>query len=65
MELRLAGEQDYIQLAEMKWLHGEEDDMDYGEKNLVGADKNLFTKEFVPFLQEHKEYLIFVARAAS
>ncbi|MBQ8633055.1 MAG: GNAT family N-acetyltransferase [Lachnospiraceae bacterium] len=61
MELRLAGEQDYIQLAELKWLHGEEDDMDYGENNLAGADKNLFTKEFVRFLQEHKEYLIFVA----
>ena len=61
MELRLAGEQDYIQLAELKWLHGEEDDMDYGENNLAGADKNLFTKEFVGFLQEHKEYLIFVA----
>ena len=50
MELRLAREQDYLQLAELKWLHGEEDDMDYGEKNLVGADKNLFTKEFVRFL---------------
>jgi len=61
MELRLAGEQDYIQLAEMKWLHGEEDDMDYGEKNLAGADKNLFTIEFVRFLQERKEYLAFVA----
>ncbi|MBO5177595.1 MAG: GNAT family N-acetyltransferase [Lachnospiraceae bacterium] len=61
MELRLAGEQDYIQLAELKWLHGEEDDMDYGENNLAGADKNLFTEEFVGFLQEHKEYLIFAA----
>ena len=61
MELRLVKEQDYLQLAELKWLHGEEDDMDYGEKNLAGADKNLFTEEFVRFLQEHKEYLIFVA----
>ena len=61
MELRLAREQDYLQLAELKWLHGEEDDMDYGEKNLAGVDKNLFTEEFVRFLQEHKEYLIFVA----
>ena len=61
MKLRLAGDQDYLQLAEMKWLHGEEDDMDYGEKNLAGADKNLFTEAFVLFLQEHKEYLIFVA----
>lgn len=61
MELRFAEEKDYLQLAEMKWLHGEEDDVDYGEKNLVGADKNLFMEEFVRFLQEHKEYLIFVA----
>ena len=61
MELRLAREQDYLQLAELKWLHGEEDDMDYGEKNLAGADKKLFTIEFARFLQEHKEYLAFVA----
>ena len=61
MELRLVKEQDYLQLAELKWLHGEEDDMDYGEKNLAGADKNLFTIEFVRFLQEHKEYPGFVA----
>ena len=61
MELQLAREQDYIQLAELKWLHGEEDDLDYGEKNLEGADKKLFGEEFVRFLQEHKEYLIFVA----
>lgn len=61
MEYRFAEEKDYIQLAELKWLHGEEDDMDYGENNLAGADKDLFTEEFVRFLQEHKEYLIFVA----
>ena len=60
MEIRFAEEKDYLQLAEMKWLHGGEDDIDYGEKNLVGADKNLFMDEFVRFLQEHKEYLIFV-----
>ena len=61
MELRLAKEQDYVQLAEMKWLHGEEDDRDYGEKNLAGADKNVFTEEFVRFLKEHEDYLIFIA----
>jgi len=54
MELRFAEEKDYLQLAEMKWLHGEEDDVDYGEKNLVGADKNLFMEEFVRFyVTEH------------
>lgn len=31
MEVRFAEEKDYIQLAEMKWLHCEEDDEDYGE----------------------------------
>ena len=61
MEIRFAEEKDYRQLAELKWLHGEEDDSDYGENNLQGVDKNAFTEEFVCFLKEHKEYLIFVA----
>lgn len=61
MELRFAEEKDYIQLAELKWLHGEEDDIDYGEKNLLGVDKTSFVEEFVRFLERHKEYLVFVA----
>lgn len=61
MDIRLAEEKDYIQLAEMKWLHCEEDDADYGEDNLIDANQKKFLNEFVEFLSEHKEYLIFVA----
>ena len=46
MEIRMAEERDYFQLAEMKWLHCEEDDIDYHEKNLVGVEKDLFFAEF-------------------
>ena len=42
MELRMAQEKDYMQIAEMKWLHCEEDDADYNTTNLIGADKNKF-----------------------
>ena len=42
MELRMAQEKDYMQIAEMKWLHCEEDDADYNTSNLVGADKDKF-----------------------
>ena len=61
MELRMAQEKDYVQLAEMKWLHCEEDDADYHTTQLVGADKTKFLEEFVEFLKEHKEYKVFVA----
>lgn len=61
MELRMAQEKDYMQIAEMKWLHCEEDDADYNTSNLVGADKDKFLAEFMQFLKEHKEYKIFVA----
>ena len=61
MNIRSAEEKDYRQLAEMKWLHCEEDDIDYHEHNLEGVDKEMFLSEFIRFLQEHKEYQIFVA----
>lgn len=61
MEIRMAKEQDYMQLAEMKWLHCEEDDIDYHEDNLVGSEKDAFIAEFMEFLDTHKEYKIFVA----
>lgn len=61
MEIRFAEEKDYIQLAEMKWSHCEEDDEDYGEHSLADVDKQNFISEFIEFLNEHKEYLIFVA----
>ncbi len=60
MEIRLAQEKDYLQLAEMKWLHAEEDDADYGENNLAGVSKAQFIKEFTRFLQEQHTYQIYV-----
>ena len=47
MELRMAQEKDYMQLAEMKWLHCEEDDADYHTTRLVGVDKGKFLEEFI------------------
>ena len=61
MKIRMGTEEDYQQLAEMKWLHCEEDDIDYQENNLEGADKERFTLEFAVFLAEHPEYRIYVA----
>lgn len=61
MEYRLAQEKDYMQLANMKWSHCEEDDNDYNETNLVGADKESFIKTFIEFIYNNPEYKIFVA----
>ena len=59
--LRQAGEQDYAQLADMKWRHCEEDDADYGESNLAGVDRDAFIENFVLFLRNQTTYRIFVA----
>ena len=61
MEIRLANEADYNELALMKWEHGAEDDIDYGEHNLDGVNKDEFVEEFFAFLKAHKEYEIIVA----
>ena len=61
MEIRLANEADYNELALMKWEHGGEDDIDYGEHNLDGVNKDEFVEEFFAFLKAHKEYEIIVA----
>lgn len=61
MKIRLANEADYNELALMKWEHGAEDDIDYGEHNLDGVNKDEFVEEFVAFLKAHKEYEIIVA----
>lgn len=61
MEIRLANEADYNELALMKWEHGVEDDIDYGEHNLDGVNKDEFVEEFFAFLKAHKEYDIIVA----
>ena len=61
MEIRLANEADYNELALMKLEHGVEDDIDYGEHNLDGVNKDEFVEEFFAFLKAHKEYDIIVA----
>lgn len=60
MLIRMAEENDYMQLAVMKWMHCQEDDEDYGEKNLEGVDKQCFIDSFVDFLKTQKFYTIFV-----
>lgn len=65
MKIRLANVTDYKELALMKWEHGAEDDIDYGEHNLDGVNKDEFIEEFVAFLKEHKEYEIIVAEENS
>lgn len=60
MKIRIANETDYNALALMKWEHGAEDDIDYGEHNLDGVNKDEFVKKFVTFLKTHKEYEIIV-----
>ena len=61
MQIRMARYRDFVQLAEMKWQHCAEDDTDYNESNLSGADKSVFIKEFIDFLSKNEGYKIFVA----
>lgn len=61
MIIRFANEQDYSELALMKWEHCAEDDIDYGEHNLDGVNKDEFIGEFIAFLKGQTDYRIFVA----
>ena len=61
MNIRLAEENDFKKLAEIKWEHCAEDDIVYGESNLKGCDKNNFITEFVEFLKTDTSYKIFIA----
>lgn len=61
MIYRKAQPADYLQLAEMKWLHCQEDDADYGESNLAGADRDAFLAEFAAFLERDDIYEIYCA----
>ena len=61
MNIRLAEEKDYLELANMKWEHCKEDDIDYNENNLIGVDKEKFVKQYVEFFKESTEYRIFIA----
>ena len=58
--IRLAEEKDFLQLAEMKWEHSAEDDITYGETNIVGVDKQGFINDYITFLKNDSTYTIFV-----
>ena len=51
MNIRFGNENDYLQLAELKLMHMEEDDVDYGETNLLNINREAFVSEYVSFLQ--------------
>ncbi len=57
MVIRLAAAADYAALAEMKWLHAQED----AESDLNPAGKAAFVGEFVGFLKQGHGYRAFVA----
>lgn len=61
MIIRLANNNDYNEIAELRWLHAEEDDYIYGEKHTKNIDKKSYIKEVVNFLNENNHYKIFVA----
>lgn len=58
--IRLAEEKDFAQLAKMRWQHAAEDDVTYGETNIVGVDKEKFIEDFLLFLKNTSTYKIFV-----
>ena len=58
--IRLAEEKDFLQLAEMKWEHSAEDDIAYGESNIVGVEKQRFIDDFIAFLKNDTTYTVFV-----
>lgn len=60
MKIRFGEEEDYSQLAEMKWSHLQESDEEYEENNIENADKDAFISEFVSFLKSENNYQIFV-----
>lgn len=63
MQIRLAKEADYGQLADMKWLHCQEDEADYGEGKyrLSSVEKDAFFEEFVSFMKNHPAYRVYAA----
>lgn len=61
MDIRLGEKKDYLQLAELKWLHMEDDDITYNEDNLKGINKEKFISDFISFLEGDNNYKIFIA----
>ncbi len=47
MNIRLANEKEYLQLAEIRWQHAKEDDEVYGEKNTLNVSKEKYFSEFI------------------
>ena len=60
--IKLAQENDFVQLANMRWEHNKEDDITYGEDNISGIDKDEFIKEYVNFLKTESNYEIFIMK---
>ncbi|MBQ9319099.1 MAG: hypothetical protein IJR82_05655 [Bacilli bacterium] len=49
MNISLASLSDYQELANMRWEHLREDDIDYKENNIDNIDKETFIKDFINF----------------
>ena len=62
MIIELANENDYFEVAQMRWVHAVEDDKVYREKNTNNVDKDKYINKVIEFLKEKKEYKIFVAK---
>ncbi|MFR3835343.1 MAG: GNAT family N-acetyltransferase [Eubacterium sp.] len=60
--IKLAQENDFVQLANMRWEHNKEDDITYDEDNISGIDKDEFIKEYVNFLKTESKYKIFIMK---
>ncbi len=60
MNIRLANEKEYLQLAEIRWQHAKEDDEVYGEKNTLNVSKEKYFSEFIDTLKKENEYKIFI-----
>lgn len=55
--IRLAKHSDYLQLAEMRYLHAVEDN----EVDLTDFDKEKYFADFIGFLKRENQYKIFVS----
>ena len=62
MIIELANENNYFEVAQMRWVHAVEDDKVYREKNTNNVDKDKYINKVIEFLKEKKEYKIFVAK---
>ncbi len=60
MNIRLANEKEYLQLAEIRWQHAKEDDEVYGEKNTLNVSKEKYFSEFIDTLKKENGYKIFI-----